>query len=149
MRHFIATDDKKIVGKILKGLKLADQRDDKLTLVKLHFLMASKKLTENEIKKLSETGQDLFHLTYTFWKNENIANFVNVWMLEEPIQDPKTVTCGPFQQYFYENLFFTEENRKLLDPKNLTNAALETLLEELFALDIEQNETTINQYIRE
>ena len=26
-------------------------------------------------------------------------------MLEDPIQDPKTVTCGPFQLYFYENLF--------------------------------------------
>ena len=26
-------------------------------------------------------------------------------MLEDPIQMPKTVTCGPFQIYFYENLF--------------------------------------------
>ena len=39
MRHFIISGDKKIVGKLLKGLELADQRDNKLTLVKLKFLI--------------------------------------------------------------------------------------------------------------
>ena len=33
------SDDKKIVGKVLKGLELADRKDDKLTLIKLRFLM--------------------------------------------------------------------------------------------------------------
>ena len=151
MRHFIvANDKKKIVGKVLKGLELADQRDNKLTLVKLKFSMASnEKLTENEIKKLSETAQDLYHLIYNFRKNENITIFVNVWMLKDPIQEPKTVTCSPFQLYFYENLFFPDENSKLHDHKKLTNIALETLLNELFTLVIEQNEKTINEHIRE
>ena len=31
MRHFIVSNDKKIVEKVLKGLVLADQRDNKLT----------------------------------------------------------------------------------------------------------------------
>ena len=35
--------------------------------------------------KLSENTQDLFHLIYSFGKNENIRN---AWMLEDPIQDP-------------------------------------------------------------
>ena len=39
MRHFIISGDKKIVEKLLKGLELADQRDNKLTLVKLKFLI--------------------------------------------------------------------------------------------------------------
>ena len=79
MRHFIVTDDRKIVGKVLKGLELADERDNKLTLVKLKFSMASyQKLTKNEKKKLSETVQDLLYLIYCFGKNKSITNFVNV-----------------------------------------------------------------------
>ena len=106
MKHFIVSDDKKIVGKILKGIETIDQKDKKLTLCKLKFSMnAYEKLTESENKKPSESAQDFFHLIHSFGKNEQLTNFVNVWMLEDPIQMPKTVTCGPFQIYFYENLF--------------------------------------------
>ena len=79
MKHFIVSDDdKKIVGKVLKGLELADQKNNKLTLVMLKSLMSSNEnLAKNETK-LSETAQDLFHLTNKFRKNENITNFVNV-----------------------------------------------------------------------
>ena len=41
MKHFIVSDDKKIVGKVLKGLELADKKDNNLTLVKLKFSMNS------------------------------------------------------------------------------------------------------------
>ena len=52
MKHFIVSDDKKIVRKVLKGLELADQRDNKLTLVKLKFLMNSyENLAESKTKK--------------------------------------------------------------------------------------------------
>ena len=33
MKHFIISNDKKIVGKMLKDLELVDQKDNKLTLV--------------------------------------------------------------------------------------------------------------------
>ena len=96
MKHFIVSDDKKIVGKVLKGLELADQKGNKLTLVKLKFSMnSSENQVENETKKLLETAQDLFHLIHSSRKNENITNFVSVWMLENPIQKPTTMTCGP------------------------------------------------------
>ena len=50
--HFTGKDDKKIVGKILKGLKLDDQKDNKPTLVKLKFSMNSyEKLAENKTKR--------------------------------------------------------------------------------------------------
>ena len=106
MKHFIVSDDKKIVGKVIKGLELADQKDNKPTLVKLKFSMNSyENLAENETKKLSETAQDLFHLINSFRKNENITNSMNRWMLEDPMQKPTTVACGLFQLYFYKNLF--------------------------------------------
>ena len=106
-------------------------------------------LAENETKKLSETAQNLFHLIHSFRKNENIPNFVNAWMLEDPIQKPTTMTCGSFQLYFYKNLFFPDENSKLHSYKKLTNTALETLLNELFTLNPENNEQTINEYIKQ
>ena len=44
-----------------------------------------KNLTEKEIFNLSSGVRNFFQLVYTFVKNKNIANFVNVWMLEDPI----------------------------------------------------------------
>ena len=41
MKHFISKYVKKIVGKVLKDLKLADQKDNKPTLVKSKFSMNS------------------------------------------------------------------------------------------------------------
>ena len=79
MKEFIVSDDK----------NLTDRKDDKLILIKLKFsINGCKNLYEKEIFKLSSAAQDFFHLIYSFGKNENIANFVNVWMLENPIQQP-------------------------------------------------------------
>ena len=61
MKHFIVSDDKKIIGKVLKGLELADQKENKLTLVKLKFSMNSyENLTESETKELSELHKIYF-----------------------------------------------------------------------------------------
>ena len=88
---------KKIVGKVLKRLELAERKDDKLTLIKFKFSMNGyKNLTEKELFNLSGAAQDFFHLIYRFGKNENTTNFVNVWMLEDPIQIETTITCGSF-----------------------------------------------------
>ena len=34
-------------------------------------------------------------------------------MLENPMQMPNIVTCGPFQIYFYYNIFFPRKTAKL------------------------------------
>ena len=70
-------------------------------------------------------------------------------MLGDTIQMPKTVTCGPFHLYFYKNLFFPNENSKVHNYKKLRNSAIETLLNELFTLDRENNEQIINEYARQ
>ena len=61
------------------------------------------------MKKLFETAQDFFRLIHSFEKNENIANLVNVWMLEGPIQKPTIVTRWSFSLYFNEKLFSRQE----------------------------------------
>ena len=128
-KRFIVTDDKKTVGKVLKGLEAENKKDDKLTLIKLKFPMAGyKNLTKKEISGLFSVARDFFHLIHSFGMNEKITNFVNVWMLEDPIQIATTSTCGPFQLYFYENLFFPDENSKLQNCKKLTNVALKTII---------------------
>ena len=69
---------KKIVGKVLKGLELADRKDNKLTIIKLKFSMGGyDRLIEKEIHELSETAQDFFHLIHSFGRNEKITNFVS------------------------------------------------------------------------
>ena len=122
MKYFIVSNDKKIVGKILKGIETIDHKDKKLTLCKLKFSMdAYERLRENETKRLSESAEDLFHLIHDFGKNEQLTNFVDILTFEDLIQMPKTVTCGPFQIYFYENLFFPDKNSKIQSYKKLTN----------------------------
>ena len=90
--------------------------------------------TETCLKRKSSTfpaqHKTFFHLIYSFGKNKSITNFVNVWMLEDLIQMVTTITCGPFQLYFYKNVFFPDKS-KLENYKKLTNIALETLLNEL------------------
>ena len=61
----------------------------------------------------------------------------------------QTVTGGPFELYFYENLFFPNKNNKLHSYKKLTNTALETLVNELFTLNPKNNEQTMNEYIKQ
>ena len=70
-------------------------------------------------------------------------------MLEYPIQKTETSTCGPFQIYFYDNLFFPDENSKLNSFKKLTKEMAVTLLNKIFSLDRKQNKEIINEYITE
>ena len=55
-----------------------------------------------------------------------------------PCKKKNTVDCGLFQIYFYENLFFPNNDRKIHNYKKLINEALETLFNELYSLDQEK-----------
>ena len=66
-------------------------------------------------------------------------------MVAGRIQDLDTVNCSIFQIYFYDNLFIPDQNSKI--PKRLNKKTVETLLNELFILnDQEQNEAIINEH---
>ena len=71
-------------------------------------------------------------------------------MVEDRVQDLNCVTCSIFQIYFLENLFNPNENRKIQDKKRLNKKTIESLLNELFALDDQdKNQVIIQQYANE
>ena len=94
--------------------------DIKLTLVKLKFsIKAFNRLTNEEIKRLSETAQDLFHFIKSFGKLNNLQNYVELWLLKDAIQKTETSTCSPFQIYFYDNAFLPGKKSKIRSHKKL------------------------------
>ena len=91
-----------------------DWTDNKIKLCKVKFnLSACKNLTENEINSLSETARNFFYFIQAFGIKLKLRGFVNIWMVEDRLQDLDSATCGIFQIYFYQNLFNTEENSKI------------------------------------
>ena len=68
-------------------------------------------------------------------------------MVEDRVQNLNSAPCGIFQLYFYDNLFNPNENSKVQDKAKLKKKTIETLLNELFVLDVQdKNEETIRQY---
>ena len=105
-------------------------------LVNVKFsLNACKNLTKNELDNLSDTARDFFYFVQSFGNKLKICNFVNLWVVEDRIQDLDTVTCGIFQIYFYDNLLNLDKKSKIQNKTKLNKKAIETLLNELFVLD--------------
>ena len=87
-----------------------------------------------------------FYFGQNFGDFLKVKDFLNIWMVEDPIQTSETATCGIFQLYFYENLFNPKTNSKIQNHKKMTVKTIETLLNELFSLDREDDEKLIRQY---
>ena len=106
LKHFIIQDDRKIIDKILIGIEQMNKTDQKITLCKIKFnLGACKELSKKEIDSLSDTARHFFHFIQAFGIKLKLRSFVNIWVVEDRIQDLDSATCGIFQLYFYENLF--------------------------------------------
>ena len=148
LKHFIIQDDKPIVDKILLGVKQMTRTDQKITLCKVKFNLAvCRDLTKNEIDSLSDTSRNFFQFVQAFSIKLKLRGFVNIWMLEDRIQDLDSATCGVFQIHFYENLFNPSIKSKIQDQAKLTK---KTLLNELFLLDDQiANETKMEEYANE
>ena len=104
LKHFIIQDDKPIVDKILLGIEQIDKSDNKIMLCKLKFNMgACKNLTENKIDSLSNVARNFFCFIQAFGIKLKLRSFVNIWMVEDKIQDLDSSTCRIFQICLYEN----------------------------------------------
>ena len=122
--------------------------DNKITVVNIRFNPnACKNLSKKELDALSDTASNFFHFIQAFDNKLKLRDFVNIWMVEDRVQDFRSVTCGVCQIYFYDNLFNPDKNSKIQNKKRLNKKAIETLLNQLFVLDNQEtNEATIRQY---
>ena len=75
-------------------------------------LGACKMLLEEEIDSLSDTARNFFRFILAFGIKLKLRNFVNIWMVEDRLQDLDSSTCGVFQLYFY-NLFSPNKNKTI------------------------------------
>ena len=109
-----------------------------------------KSLSEQEIDSLSGTARNFFRFVQAFGIKLKLINFVNIWMVEDRVQDINPSTCCIFQLYFCDNLFNPNENSKIQGNTKLTKRTIETLLIELFSLDNQnRNEQKREQYTTE
>ena len=125
-----------VIEKILLCTEQMTWTDDKLTLVNIKFnLNACKNLSKKELDASSDTAANFFHFIQAFGNKLKLRDFVNIWMVEDGVQDLNFVICGVFQIYFYYNLFNPNKNSKIQDKRQLNKKTIETLLNELFVLD--------------
>ena len=69
---------------------------------------------------MSDKASNFFHFIEAFGNKLKLRYFVNIWMVEDRVQDLNSVTCDVFQIYFYENLFNPNENSKYKIKSDLT-----------------------------
>ena len=107
-------------------------------------------LSEEEIDSLSDTARNFFRFILAFGIKLKLRNVVNIWMVEDRLQDLNSSTCGIFQLYFYDNLFNPDENSKIQNNTKLAKKTVEILLNDLFTLDDQDsNEQKMEQYATE
>ena len=95
---------------------------------------------------MSETCEDFLHFLESFADYEN-QGLIHLWMLEDPIQDITSNTCGYFQTFFYKNIFFPDSDSILHKCKRLTYDVIQSFFQELFTANTEQNERIISHYV--
>ena len=98
--------------------------------------------------QLTDTAQNFFHLLEQFAKLKQ-THYMNILILENQIQDLINPNCGQFQLYFYKNLLDPDEKSKILSHGTLNESTLETIINEMFSTDIDENEHIIKNFKEE
>ena len=146
LKEFIIDNDKKIVDRFFYGLEKINKKDKKINLTHLQFDIESyKKINKNS---LTSTAQDFFQTLSEFGKVHK-NKIVDVYMVDDQLQDLKSDTCGIFQLYFYTNLFVPKKNSKIISNKSLNLKTIETLLNEIFSLNTSENEHLVETFAEE
>ena len=96
-------------------------------------------------RQINRHCSNLFSFIRTGFKIKN-THFMNVLILENSIQDLISSNCGEFQLYFYKNLFDLDEKSKILRHQTLDKSTLETIINEIFQTDINENEHIIKNF---
>ena len=147
-KKFIIDNDRKVLNKVLFGLNKFQKSDRKITLISVKFSMSEYEKIK-DTKQLKTTTQDLLHLMYEFGRLHNLDDEITVFSVDDQLQRIDTDTCGIFQIYFYYNLFNPLSESKVIKHKLLTKRTIESLLNEVFTLNQQQNERVIQQFAQQ
>lgn len=71
---------------------------------------------------------------------------MNIVILENRVQNLLSADCGRFQLYFYKNLFDPYELSKIIRHRQLTKTTLVTLLNEIFSIDVSENQYVVKKF---
>ena len=132
LKEFIIDNDRQMVDEFFYGLENINKNDKKINLTYVQFDVQS--FLETEKLKMTKTAQDFFYTLYEFARVYK-RKVVNVYMVDDCLQDLKSDTCRIFQLYFYTNLFLLQPNSKIINNRNLTMKTISTLLNEIFVLE--------------
>ena len=146
LKEFIIDNDRKTLDSFFYGLEKMNKRDKKLNLTYVQFDL--EKYVNANKSKLTATANDFFYTLFEFGRVHN-DKIVDVFMVDDPLQHEKSDTCGIFQLYFYTNLFLPQENSKIIKNRQITMRTIVTLLNELFTLDINENEARVEGFARD
>ena len=146
LKEFIVDDDKQIIDQFFYGLEKINKKDKIINLTYVRFDTASYKKVKKET--LTPTARDFFHSLSEFSKVHN-NNWVDIYMVDDRLQNIKSDTCGLFQLYFYVNLFLPKEGSQIVSNRTLTLKIIKNLLNEIFSRDISKNEEIVEHFALE
>ena len=115
-----------------------------------YSMAAYRKLTKKEIDSISETARNFFYFINAFGLKHRLRSFVNLWMVEDRVQDLDSATCRIFQIYFSDNLLNPDLDSGILNKTKLKKTMVEKFLNELFYFNnINENELKMESYADE
>ena len=83
-KFFILSNDETLINKLLYDVNKFNKKDNKINLATAQFSVpAYKKLKENELKSLTTTAQDLFHVLVEFSRYNNVKTNIKLTMVED------------------------------------------------------------------
>ena len=146
LKEFFIDNDRNKIDEFFYGLEKMNKNDKKINLTYVQFDLANYEQTDK--LKLTKTAQDFFHTLYEF-RRVHSRQTVDVFMVDDRLQDLESDTCGIFQLCFYTNLFLPKENSKIINNAKLTMKTISTVLNEVFTLDINENEERVENFAKE
>ena len=147
LKIVVVNNQETVINELLYDFKRCEsQSNNNLTLCLMKFCVKTwRKMSQKTKSQLTETAQNFFHLLKQF-ANLKQSQCMNVLILENRVQNLLTSDCRPFQLHFYKNLFDRDEQSKILHHQKLTKNTLETMLNEIFFPDIEENRYLIKKF---
>ena len=91
---------------------------------------------------------NFFSFIKTIYKIEKHYRY-EYFNIRNNVEDIVSPNCGIFQIYFYKNLFHPEEKSKIINHENLNKKTIETIINEIFSTDIDENEHLIKKFKEE